>query len=279
MRKKYSVLPIILLTSVSTASISSLFGVNSAAAFPDIPTPSISVPNPLKKGMDLRDKGRRKLEDAGGAAKEQWDKTTKPIRDAEKQFHKETRDAQRKLQEAQKAQRELQQFQNNPTGYVRGKMRRYGVSAGYHRTNKGEIRNNLTRGGWKVIYSKEFGGQEWTKLTACLAGDAFGGAGGCTSAFIKNFVRESYYKTLRGIQNEGVAARKSFRAVLTKKYFVKQMIAAVQGHNIGYPRMNSLEVQFGSATYNRAECLKPEFGGQCAKMPNSHQPYIRYRVK
>jgi hypothetical protein len=142
-----------------------------------------------------------------------------------------------------------------------------------HVTNKWDVRRNLEADNWTVIYSEEFGTDDWAALTLALVADASGCAGGCTSAFIKNFGYQSYNTILQQLGQKSPDFVDSFVLAMTKTDFGSLLASALKNGRIESRNLPGVRLELGSSAYNRKEC---EFG-ICVPLPNSHQPWVRVK--
>jgi hypothetical protein len=142
-----------------------------------------------------------------------------------------------------------------------------------HVTNKWDVRRGLEADNWTVIYSEEFGTDDWVQLTFALVADAYGCAGGCTSAFIQNFGYQSYNTIVQELGQKSPDLLNSFLSAMTKTDFGSLLASALKDGNVESRNLPGVRLELGSSAYNRKEC---EFG-ICVPLPNSHQPYIRVK--
>jgi hypothetical protein len=146
-----------------------------------------------------------------------------------------------------------------------------------HVTNKWEVRRNLEANNWTVLYSEEFGTDDWVKLTATLSADALGCAGGCTSAFIKSFGYQSYNTILQEISRKSPNLVGSFGSAMSKTNFGSLLASAIRNERVESRNLPGVRLEIGKATYNRKECTKILGRDRCISLPNSHQPYIKVK--
>jgi FG-GAP-like repeat len=150
-------------------------------------------------------------------------------------------------------------------------------ASAYHKTNKWEVRQSLEEG-WIVIYSKEFSHAEYLKLSAAIAADVVGGSGSVTSAYFSDFASES----VQGIGKEALRKAPDIADQIIRELTLKKVLSEIQASFRGGRvelSIAGMQFQIGHAAYNRAECIDTGFFGErCTPTPNTHQPYIRFRV-
>lgn len=144
----------------------------------------------------------------------------------------------------------------------------------YHRTNKRKVRKSIKKGGWSVVYSKEFTQGDWAKLTGALVLDYFGGYGSATSTFLYNFADKSYDKVLDNLDRQSPAIKRQFKKAVNAKTFMDLIAAAIKNGRVDTRNLPGVRVKIGKATYNRAECAL----GICVPTPNTHQPYVAFKI-
>jgi DNA topoisomerase IA len=151
-------------------------------------------------------------------------------------------------------------------------------ASAYHKTNKWEVRSNLEKDGWTVLYSQELSHTEEAKLAIALASDATVSSGGATTAFFASFAESS----LQQIASEAKKKAPQIAQTLIKELTVKKILSAIRtsfnGRQVELSAAG-IKLQAGRATYNRAECLKVFGREKCTSTPNTYQPYIRFKVK
>lgn len=162
-------------------------------------------------------------------------------------------------------------------GFCMGTAVRPEVALAYHDTNKWEVRGNLEANNWTVLYSEEFGTDEWVKLTANLTADALGCAGGCTSAFITNFGYQSYTTIVQEVGRKSPNFVDSFSSAMSKTAFSSLLASAIRNGKVESRNLPGVRLELGKATYNRRECTKIFGKKKCIPLPNSHQPYVRVK--
>ena len=145
-----------------------------------------------------------------------------------------------------------------------------------HVTNKWEVRKGL-EDGWTVLYSEEFGTDDWAKLTVTLVADAAGCSGGCTSAFIKSFAYQSYESILREIAQKIPNLARSFGSAISKTNFGSLVASSLRNGNVQSRDLPGARIRVGKATYNRKECTRILGRDRCIPLPNSHQPYVQIK--
>jgi len=151
------------------------------------------------------------------------------------------------------------------------------VALARHVTNKWDVRSNLESDNWTVLYSEEFGTDDWVKLTATLTADALGCAGGCTSAFIQSFGYQSYDTILRELQQKSPNLVNSFRSAIKKTDFGSLLASAIRNGRVESRNLPGVRLDVGKGTYNRQECERILGRDRCVPLPNSHQPYVRVK--
>lgn len=162
-------------------------------------------------------------------------------------------------------------------GFTVGITVNSGEALAEHVTNKSDVRKNLETNNWTVIYSEEFGTDDWVQLTLALTADAFGCSGGCTSAFIQGFGYQSYNTIVQELGRKSPDLVNSFRSAMTKTDFGSLLASALKNGRIESRNLPGVRFELGKATYNRKEC-KTIWGVRvCIPLPNSHQPYVRVK--
>lgn len=146
-----------------------------------------------------------------------------------------------------------------------------------HVTNKWDVRRSLEADNWTVLYSEEFGTDDWLKLTATLTADAFGCAGGCTSSFVQSFGYQSYDTIQREIGRKSPGLVGSFRSAMSKTAFGSLLASAIRNGRVESRNLPGVRLSIGKATYNRRECTRIFGRDRCISLPNSHQPYVRVK--
>lgn len=150
-------------------------------------------------------------------------------------------------------------------------------ASAYHKTNKWEVRQSL-EDGWIVIYSKEFSHAEYLKLSAAIAADVVGGSGSVTSAYFSDFASES----VQGIGEEALRKAPDVADQIIRELTLKKVLSEIKASFKGGRvelSIAGMQFQIGHAAYNRAECINTVvFGERCTPTPNTHQPYIRFRI-
>lgn len=159
------------------------------------------------------------------------------------------------------------------------------VASAYHKTNKWEVKRNLENG-WTVMYAKEFNHDEYLKLASAIALDVSGGSGGVTATYFTTLALDS----LKQIQAQA-SKTPDIARVLSEQLTTNRLLSAIRGSFKGGVidlSVAGVDIEVGNATYNRAECAKvpaPTLRKpgrtveKCMPTPNTHQPYIRFRVK
>jgi hypothetical protein len=154
---------------------------------------------------------------------------------------------------------------------------------GYHVTNKTEVRRGLSEndgGNWIVIYSKEFSHQEYLKLAAAILTDALTAeldAGAVTTAYFYDFALESLNKVLQESAEKAPSLADQIKKELTLNKVLRAVKASFKGGTVELS-IGGVKFQVGNVSYNRAECTKVFGKKQCIPTPNTHQPYIRFKV-
>ncbi len=159
-------------------------------------------------------------------------------------------------------------------------------ASAYHKTNRPEVEQSLANNGWTVVYSTEFSHAEYMKLAAVIATDVAVSKGGATSAYFKNFASGSLERVISGAAVKSPQMATNLRRELTVNKLLSAIRASFNGKQVGLS-IAGTTLEAGRATYNRAECLQvpaPTWKNpghtreKCVSMPNTYQPYIRFRV-
>jgi len=150
-------------------------------------------------------------------------------------------------------------------------------ASAYHKTNRPDVEQSIADGGWTVIYSKEFSHAEYLKLAAAIAADVAVSKGGATSAYFENFASGSLEKVISGAAAKSPQMANNLRRELTVSKLLSAIRASFNGKQVGLSIAGST-LEAGRATYNRAECVRWFKREKCVSMPNTYQPYIRFRV-
>lgn len=143
--------------------------------------------------------------------------------------------------------------------------------------NKWDVRGHLEADNWTVLYSEEFGTDNWVKLTATLSADALGCARACTSAFIKSFGYQSYDIILGEISRKSPNLVGSFGSAMSKTAFGSLLVSAIRNGRVESRNLPGVRLDVGKVTYNRKECTRILGRDRCVPLPNSHQPYVRVK--
>jgi len=151
-------------------------------------------------------------------------------------------------------------------------------ASAYHKTNKWKRRKALKRGGWTVIYSEEFSQKDWFKLSSALAADYFGGSGAFTTAFVADFGERSYSTFLHNLQNKSPEAQRQIRKAFNQKNFTRLIHNALKTGRVQSKNLPGIRIKAGKDTYNRAECVSVFGNERCLPSPNTHQPYVAFKI-
>jgi len=134
-------------------------------------------------------------------------------------------------------------------GVLSGVILALSASPTFAANNKDEVRGNV-KNGWTVAWGKEVDHIEYGKLAAAMAT-------GTTGAYLSNLLKDS-------------------AATLGKEVVIKALKNRGQTFKAG-----RFEVQAGIATYKHWTMERNLFTGKMVKVPrpNTHQPYVRWRVR
>jgi len=156
-------------------------------------------------------------------------------------------------------------------------------------SNRNEVRANLAKGGWSIVWGKNFTEGDWIEGSAAIGGSVASGNAGPFLAWFDQVLAENFSKIQRNMV--GVARRDLERWIVES--LQQKRVITYQG----------LEIQAGFATYNRSQrtvhheprpswtWIHGPFGSKTKipdgvkmhkvehtiPLPNWHQFYVRYR--
>ena len=152
-------------------------------------------------------------------------------------------------------------------------------------SNANEVRSNLARDGWQVIYGKELDYVEYQKFTVATAASIASGDPQPVLLYLQTLLDEMRGAFLRSGSQEMRRLAQRLEAEMANG--LNQ--AVVQGKPVVL-RLPTMEVEIGVATYTHWKKVSGNYPKidkgkvsmgyieQTIPLPNTFQPYVRFRV-
>lgn len=206
---------------------------------------------------------------------------------------REASNAGRQAQDAvRNADRELNNFDRQRLDAQRDLERKYYEArqkvneTTSHTTNRARVQESLREGGWQVAFGKEVDYKDYYLFSQAIGASIASGNPGPAAAYLKLMVVQTKAELTRNLSRQGSQLLADLEMRL-----VTALNEAIKTGRITEFTLDGVDVKMGLVSYNHSKkvsghypkidkgTLTWEYMENKTPLPNTHQPYVAYRVR